>query len=364
MPIVVISLDGIKDIEIEKMAADAVRYPNIAAFFGAARYTGGVRTTFVSNTYPIHTAVGTRELSRDNGVISNILKTTEGGDVWAQEASLIKRPTLFDLAAQKGLKVAALAWPVTCGANINRNLPEVHPLKGQNRLWQHMRHGSAFFQLSAFLKHGKKLDGLKQPQLDDFLTSIAVDLLNRKRRPDMLFLHILAYDFICHDVGICDALDVARASVDASLGRILRAAGDDATVIVFSDHGHLNVHTTVNLQAEYGDRLFEQCGGSAFFTHDAEGVEDKPWFERFLTEHEMDVSGYAARAKYGIAAKVGFCFGTRQYAGNHGYPVDYDCYNVFYAIKGAKNAPPQIKFNDIRDVGELIAHEMEAFNLK
>ena len=232
MSLVVISFDGVKDTEFEKMANDPRRYPSIAAFMRASRYTGSVYTTFVSNTYPIHTCISTGRHPKEHGITSNLLGYADGAEVWAQEAKLIKARTIFQAAAQKGLKVGTVAWPVTCGAKITWNLPEVHPLPGQNRVREHLCHGSVIFQIQALLRHGKKLKGLKlvQPALDDFFTSVTVDLL-RTKKPDMTMVHLLAYDFICHEVGICDDLDIARAAMDSNLDRILDAAGKDATVI-------------------------------------------------------------------------------------------------------------------------------------
>ena len=357
MGLIVISFDGMTDKEFEKMAQDRDKYPNIADFKASSRYQGDVYTMFVSNTYPIHTSVATGKHPSEHGVISNLLGHEGGEDIWAQEAKIVKTKTIFDAANEKGLKVGAVAWPVTCGAKIKWNLPEVHIRKGQNRLIEHLCHGSVLFQLDALLCHRKKLAGINQPQLDDFLTSVSVDLLRRKN-PDLTLIHLLAYDFICHKAGICDSLDTARAAMDANLGRIIAAAPADTTIIIFSDHGHLNITDNVNLQEIYGDDLYEQCGGSAFFVRPVDGLENQPWFGRFLTEREMDVSGYAAHAAVGIAAKAGCSFGRGQYKGNHGYPRDYEDYRVFFAVKNGKN-DPILPFDDIRNVTALIAHELD-----
>ena len=359
MSLIVISFDGVKDTEFEKMAGDARRYPNIAAFMRSSRYTGGVYTTFVSNTYPIHTCISTGRHPKEHGIISNLLGRADGADIWAQEAKLIKARTIFQAAAQKGIKAGTVAWPVTCGAKIKWNLPEVHLLPGQNRVREHMRHGSAVFQIQALLRHGKKLKGLKiaQPGLDDFLTSVTVDLL-RAKKPDLTMIHLLAYDFLCHQTGICDELDIARAAMDHNLGRILAAAPENATVIIFSDHGHLNVKENIHLASLYGDALLEECGGSAFFARDLENIHKNPWFGRLLTPEEMDLSGYANRAAFGIGAARGYSFGPGNYRGNHGYPRDYDEYRVFHAVKNAKNGPHNLPFDDIRNVTAIISQEL------
>ena len=360
MSLIVISFDGVKDTEFEKMAADARRYPNIAAFMRDSRYTGDVYTTFVSNTYPIHSCISTGRHPKEHGIVSNLLgHTADGTDIWAQEAKLFTAPTIFTAAAQKGLNIGTIAWPVTCGAkSIKWNLPEVHLLPGQKRLREHMRHGSKLFQIKALLRHRKKMMGIQQPYLDDFLTSVMVDLL-REKKPDLAMIHLIAYDDICHKAGISDELDIARAALDQNLGRILQAAPDDASVIIFSDHGHLNVSNNIDLAPIFGNLLHEQCGGSAFFTQKIEIIEEYPWFGRLLTEEEMDVSGYASRAAFGIGAARGYSFGQGNYRANHGYPRDYDEYRVFHAVKNAKHSPHRLPFDDIRNVTAIIDQELK-----
>lgn len=358
--LIVISFDGVKDSEFEAMAVNKLRYPNITRFMSEASYTGGVRSVFVSNTYPIHTSVSTCSLPKEHGIYSNILKHDDTGYAhWMQHSYLIKKKTIFEACREKGLKVGAISWPVTCGAKIKYNLPELHIKEGQNRLWHQMKSGSLFFQLEAFLRHRKKLDGLKQPKLDNFFTAVAIDLIKNKQ-PDLVLVHLLAYDTFCHMVGLDHpVLDIGRASLDESLGKILKAAPDDATFLVFSDHGHLNVEKTVNLKELFGEHLFEQCGGCAFFRVPVDNLQNQPWFERMLTVDEMDTCRYAPLAVMGIAAKPGFFFGEKNYKGNHGYPVDYENYQVFYAFKGGKQTLPEQIFGDIRDVGNIICSELK-----
>lgn len=357
---IVISFDGLSDKEFEAMAADPAKYPAFAAFMAEAQYFGGVPSVFVTNTYPIHTSVITGKLPAEHGIISNFLgRDAEGREIWAEKISFIKEKTIFCDAAEKGLKVATISWPVTCGAGrkIKWNLPEAHILPGQSRLWAQMRNGSPLYQFMAFVRHGRKLDGLKEPQLDDFLASMTVDLLRRKRPPDLLMVHLLAYDIIRHKTGLSPELEVARASFDKSLGRILAAAPKNAAIIAFSDHAHLDVKESVDLSKTYGDALFEQCGGSAFFSRPVEGIEAAPWFNRFLTPKEMETSGYTPLAVQGVAAKPGFCFGRGKYAANHGYPADYADYQVFIAVKNGR-LKALMPFGDIRDVYALMKHQL------
>jgi len=358
MAILVISLDGMTDQVFEAMASAPATYPNIAKFKDQSDYRGGVRTMFVSNTYPIHASISTGKLPREHGITSNYVETA-GKRRWAQLSSYIQSETIWDAAHKQGLSIAAILWPITCGAgNIRWNFPEVHLHGQENQLVESLRHGSCGFQLGAFLRHGGKLlKGIGQPGLDRFTTAVTCDLL-RKHRPDLTLLHLIAYDTLSHwNGGKSEKLDLARRALDECLGRLLDAAGD-ATVLVFSDHGHLDVAKVIDLTQLFNDALLEQCGGSAFLTRPVDGIENSPWFGRFLTAQELDESGFAARgAALGIAAKPGYTFGTGSQRSDHGYPADYEDYQVFYALRG--NARPlEPVYGDVRDITAVIANEL------
>jgi len=358
MALIVLSFDGVTNTEFEKMAADAKTYPNIAAFFAKSLYSGPIYSTFVSNTYPIHTSINTGKHPADHGIISNLLEEGPDYEVWAQEAALIKSKTILEAATEKGLDTAAILWPVTCGAKIKWNFPEVHLLPGQKRLIQHLRHGSKWLQIRALRRFGHKLKGINQPFLDDFVSAVAADLISRKH-PDLTLVHLLAYDAIRHSVGMAPPLDAARASLDESLGRIMAAKRPGDAVLIFSDHGHIDIKHNINLAPIYGDGLYEQCGGSAFFNEDIKDIKEQEWFARFLTEEEMTRSGYKGRAVMGAAAKPGYSLSRGRYMANHGYPIDYPDYQVFYAAWGLARGIDNLPFDDIRNVTAIIQRELE-----
>jgi len=375
MGVLVISFDSVSDRAFQAMASDSKNYPNIAKFKKEAFYRGGIRTVFLSNTYPVHTTVSTGKLPKDHGIVSNLLPPKKNGErPWAQMAKYIKSKTIWEAAREKKLSTAAMLWPVTCGAKIDYHMPEVHPEKGQNMLFRSLLYGSALFQIFALLKHGAKLiKALKsmmngsggQPELDAFTVAVSCDMLKAKN-PDLALVHLIAYDALFHSCGSGGKeLDIAGKAMDTNLGRLLESSKHD-TVIVFSDHAQLDVNENINLYGLYGGIVFEQVGGSAFFNKGAENLteslEEQPWFGRYLTKEEMEESGYAGKAAFGIAAKRGFVFSENgKYRGNHGYPVDYEDYNVFYSVKGKNFAPEQEQKwlkKSVSDITAIIAKEL------
>ena len=377
MSVLVISFDAVGDKAFEAMASDSRQYPAIARFRQEAHYQGDVKTVFLSNTYPVHATVSTGKLPKDHGIISNLLPPKKNGErPWAEMASGIKAKTIWEAAREKKLSTAAMLWPVTCGADIDYHMPEVHPQKGQNMLARSLRDGNALFQLAALLKHGGKLikavkglaHGGGQPALDNFTTAVTCDMLKAKK-PDLALVHLIAYDTLFHSAGSKGKeLDSAKKALDTNLGRLLESSRYCDTVIVFSDHSQLDVHGNINLNAVYGSTaFFEQAGGSAFADKGAESLtadmEKQPWFGRYLTKEEMEESGYAGKALFGIAAKPGFFFSESSAAckGNHGYPADYEDYRVFYGVRGKNFAPGQEQAwlkKRLTDITAIIAREL------
>jgi len=371
MGVLVISFDAIGCNAFEEMAKDKKNYPNIAMFKEQAFYSGGIKTIFMSNTYPVHTSISTGKLPKDHGIISNLLPPQKNGiRPWAQMARYIKTKTIWDAAKEKNLSTAAILWPVTNGAKIDYHLPETHTEKGQNPLCRFF-YGSFFFQFAALLKYGRilvkaiiknKFRGIGQPAVDNFITAVTCNLLRRKK-PDLVLVHLLAYDHMFHyaEPGKKER-EIAKKAMDTNLGKLLKSWGD-GTVIVFSDHSQIDIIKNINLQALYGDFVYEQCGGSAFFKKAIEGLgmlhlEEQPWFERYLTKEEMQESGYLKKQVIGIAAKAGYCFSeSNVYRGNHGYPADYKNYNIFYAVRGQRHEQIQLN-NHITDITAIIAKEL------
>jgi len=366
MGVLVISFDAVGDKVFEAMAADG-NYPNVARFKREAYYRGGLKTVFVSNTYPIHTTISTGKLPKDHGVVSNLLPPNKNGErPWAQMARLIKAKTIWDAAKEKNLSTAAMIWPVTCGAKIDWHIPEVHPEKGQNIVLRGLMYGSPLFQIAAQLKHGRKLvkaliAGGGLLALDDFVTAVTCEML-KKKKPDLALVHLVSYDSAFHYTGSAGKeTEIAKKALDENLGRLLES-WSGGTTIVFSDHSQLDVNESVNLHDIYGNAVFEQVGGSAFVDKATKGLEGQPWFERYLTKEEMEESGYASKPVVGIAAKLGYIFSeSDKYKGAHGYPTDYENYNVFYAVKGKSFLPGQEQSwlkNHLTDVTAIIAREL------
>lgn len=356
--VLIISFDAVGDTQFDWL----MEYPNFSMFMKEAAVTHNVSSVYLSNTYPIHASVVTGVPPAAHGLISNVEPKPVAHPVWQSDARKISSKTLWQAAHQKGLTTAAVMWPVTAHAKeITYNIAEVMARPGQSQLVTSLKAGSKLTQTRLFLKYRHLLDGLRQPNLDNFASTCMADLIKTKN-PDLMLLHLTCYDTMCHMYGPDrQSLAPALLSLDQSLGKMMAAVGPDTTVLLFSDHSQLPVHTIINPNTLLRDQGFlemdpeggvtecrcfiECCGGSAFFHQKDLPADEIPriktlleqsaGFARFLTAEELFECGRKELA-FGFCAQEGFCYETMITAkkGNHGYPLDYQNYKVFYAVHG------------------------------
>ena len=379
----IISFDAVGDAEFERL----LEYPAFNAFSKQAAVFRNVPSLFVSNTYPVHVSVATGVTPGVHGVISNTGRFPSKHPQWNIHESAIRVKTLWQAAAEKGIKTAAVFWPVTAfSKSVRYNIPEVLPQPGKNQIVASMRAGSKLLQLKMLLRHGRLLSGVAQPNLDEFATACMVDIL-REEKPGLALIHLTAYDSLCHKNGKgSGAMDTAMESLDRNLGKLLDISGG-GDVLVFSDHSHKNVDTylepnkvltdagllgrggDIYLHGEHGC-FFECCAGSAFFHSGSLGagevcevrgkIEKSEGFGRFLTDEEMLVSGYS-EVSFGFCAKDGYCYAAFApgHKADHGFPVDTPDYQVFYMARGFGLSPGSVaQTGSLLDIAPLAASRL------
>jgi len=375
----IISFDSIGSSEFERLT----QYPVFNALSKQAAVFRDVSTVFLSNTYPVHTSVVTGVLPHIHGVTSNIEAFPSYNPVWNCDEGMIREKTIWQLASEKGIKTAAVLWPVTAfSKTINYNVPEIRARPGKSQILTSLKAGSAFLQLKMFLRYRSLLDGIKQPNLDSFSTACMTDILKEKK-PGLALVHLTAYDALCHDNGKdSGALETAFQAMDRNLAVLLEAAGDD-DIILFSDHSQVNVHTVLdpNVSLVHAGLIhqtsdgylpgenscfFECSGGSAFFhagnlntdrvNEVRSCIGQSEGFRRFLTSEELYDAGLE-KAAFGFCAKAGFCYEAfaADKKGNHGYPLDMPDYTVFYMVRGCGLEPGNITFGgSLLDIAPLV----------
>jgi len=396
--LLIISLDAVSNDDIA-ILADC---PTFRSLSEGGTLVYDVFPVFLSNTYPIHTSILTGCHPNKHGIKDNALPAP--GDArpgWNWYAKDIKVPTLYQKASELGHVTAGLFWPVTAGASIKYNIPEILPKRPwENQLVLSLTNGSPLFQLSSVLKHGKHLKGAFQPQLDDFSCAVLCDLI-RDKKPDLMMIHFTDVDTHKHHFGVNSPEAVAALKrMDQRLGSLLTSLessgmSNDCHVIVLSDHGMTDVTKSINPN-KYLEKIgllnyrlngsvaswkawFKCSGGSGFLylknPEDQETlvqvlkmmeglIQDKEsGIKGILNEEEFFLSGFNQESAFGIIPADGVEFvehPQNAHHANHGYSLKDKKYNTFYLLSGPRiKSGLKLQGGSLLDIAPLASDLLE-----
>lgn len=222
--------------------------PNIRSLMKEGAYANGVTSVFPSMTYPSHTTIVTGVQPAQHGVYYNGMFEATGstGKMYWNDSS-IKVPTLWKAAQDKGLKAAALFWPVSAGAPVSYNIPDIGSL-GEAVREQYSRPAGFISTVKADV-----FGGISKIQYgkDQNVARIAAYVI-KKDPPNLMAIHLFSVDHFEHMQGReGDSVKAAVADADSAVGIIISAlkqAGiwNSTALIVTGDHGFVSVQTTVS----------------------------------------------------------------------------------------------------------------------
>lgn len=328
--------------------------PNFKFILDNGTHIRKVTSVYPTLTYPAHTSIITGMLPKNHGIVNNTLfQPGRMNPDWYWYRKYIKCPTLYDLAKEKGLKTAALLWPVTAGANIDYNLPEIWPNKWyENQALVSLLSGTLCYVLKLNNKFGKLLKGISQPFLDDFILQSTLYTIKNKN-PNLLLVHFTDVDTHRHLYGYNS--EEAKSAIhrhDFRLGEIIKATKDigiyeDTTFVILGDHSALDEHSIININVlfkEAGlitldskgklknwDAYFSSCDGSGYVylknpynSHLVKKVEDilidfikreDSGIEALLNKEQAISLGANDNCSFMLEAKKGYYF-LEKYSGN------------------------------------------------
>jgi predicted AlkP superfamily pyrophosphatase or phosphodiesterase len=253
--VVLISVDGLRP---EFYLEENWPAPMLQQMRREGAHARAVKSVFPSVTYPAHTTIITGRMPIDHGLSYNgpfEPRGQTGRWYWEEEHILV--PTLWDAARAAGLKTASIFWPVSVGAPVDWNVPEVWPLDWEvDEFTDPMRRLSTPAGLVEELEREAtgRLSSTNfsfgRMNLDDKSSEMAAYLL-ATYKPNLLTLHLLAVDGVQHDEGRdSSSLPRALATLDRGVARLVEAAEqadilDRTTFLVTGDHGFINLHTEV-----------------------------------------------------------------------------------------------------------------------
>lgn len=248
--VLVISIDGMPSSYYMQPPAGLL-IPNIRRLMSEGSFAEAVEGVYPTVTYPSHTTIATGRMPAEHGIYTNLSSRKAGlnPEDWFWFSKAIRTTTLWQEAHQHHLRTASVAWPVTVGADIDWDVPEIWDAsKGEhaNPLYVgRFMNPLTTLQVGLALgipQHGSEDDGNRTRLASFFLT---------KHRPNLTLLHLEALDFAQHEAGprVPEA-NAALERIDTHVGELLatlRQAGleNSTDVFVVSDHGFLSVRRHV-----------------------------------------------------------------------------------------------------------------------
>lgn len=384
--------------------------PHFRLLLERGAFCSRVKSVYPSLTYPAHVSIMTGKLPKHHGIVNN-LRFQPGREKpdWFWQRRFIQGSTLYDEAEKAGLRVAALLWPVTAGARISYNFPEIWA----NRPWQHqltvsMLYGTPGYELDLFRHYGSMLQGVRQPMLDDFVQSCMMRTM-RLVRPDLLLVHLTDVDSMRHEHGVHsrEAQEALRR-LDMRLGQtmgLLKHMGEWKTtnLVILGDHYQKDVGCVLYpnydiVQKGWAEKKGDAIAGWRVAAQNADGAcyiylkdrtdEDlKLAVARWLKEWKNTPGGgirevYPGKrawekgadpgCSFMLEAEDGFYFrngctiprqqakkGNGIHRGAHGYDPDAPGYETFFLASGPDFQPQaQVDEMYLVDEGPILARAL------
>ena len=125
--LLLISIDGLRPDYVTAADSYQAKIPHLRRFLKDGAFADGVEGVIPTVTYPSHTTLITGVWPAAHGILANTTfdprRENQGGWYWYTED--IRVPTLWDVARQAGMTTASIQWPVSVGARVTWNIPEI-----------------------------------------------------------------------------------------------------------------------------------------------------------------------------------------------------------------------------------------------
>jgi predicted AlkP superfamily pyrophosphatase or phosphodiesterase len=251
--VIMISIDGLMPTSYTDPASPAA---NLRALAQGGAWADGVVGVLPTVTFPSHTTLITGVPPSVHGIVDNRILDPENRSegAWYYYARDIKVPTLPMAARSRGLRAAAVTWPVTVGMDIDYLSPE----------YMRYDHPESLTMLRALSSPRTLLDGVEAtrgkplgwPQTDRDRTDITLFIL-KTFDPHVLLLHLIDLDDAQHEFG--PGSPEARKTltmIDGLVGEIVaqvKSSGraSRTTFAIVSDHGFLPLKTMLQPNAAF-----------------------------------------------------------------------------------------------------------------
>jgi hypothetical protein len=376
--VILISVDGLLPAYYldEKWPAPAMQQ-----IYREGAHAVAVKSVFPALTYPGHTTLVTGALPARHGIYNNRKFEPVGDPPWLKDASLIRVPALWDAVRARGGKTASVLWPLTLGAAIDWNLPEIWP-GGDGDLVEALRGEDRPRGLLEELE--RDATGRLTPEnfnnkwiAHDLRVALIAEYLLERYWPTLLLVHTQASVQVPQEP---DWRNPRRARAIAGSDQVVNMVleviertkrWDRTAVIVAGDHGNTEVHTQIRpnvwlseaglrgrrLEGDDWRATFFALGGSAFLRVREPAADNiaavrkvladvpaaKRHMFRVLEREELDALGSDPESPLALAAASGFVIDDRadppdlqpNPGMSHGHHPDHPDMNTGFIAKGA-----------------------------
>lgn len=284
--VILISIDGFRpDFYLDK----SWPAPNLQSMMKNGAHAKGVRCIFPSVTYPSHTTLITGAFPAHHGITYNTMPNDKHVYEWTTDSRKIKSETLWQAIRKAGMKSASISWPISVGAEIDYNLPEIWSATNmsdrKSAIAEFATPKGFFSEIEEYAIGKAEINDLNLQYLtmDENNSRMAAYII-RKYKPEFLSIHIAGVDGAQHKEGRSgEGVHKALAAADHAVANILDAlikAGimESTTVIVTGDHGFVDINKVLapnvwlkelgidsKVDIEEPVAKFQAAGGAAFF---------------------------------------------------------------------------------------------------
>jgi predicted AlkP superfamily pyrophosphatase or phosphodiesterase len=243
--VILISVDGMPPDYYTAPEKLGLRAPTLTMMRQSGAHAEGMEGVYPTVTYPQHTTMVTGLRPAAHGIVQNRIFEAPSEPqtrYWYWYADALKAETLWTVAKKAGLTTAAVGWPVTVGAEIDYNVPEIYEPGENPATWK----WTAKHSTPGLLEKALGPDLKKDSSVDERLTSVG-EFIIKNYRPNLLLLHLIELDGAHHRNGPRTKAGIETAErEDGYIRRIIdatRQAGifEETTFFVVSDHGFASI---------------------------------------------------------------------------------------------------------------------------
>ena len=258
--LLLISIDGMRPDYVTRASEHGLKIPHLVELMKEGAYAKGVKGVLPTVTYPSHTTLLTGVWPARHGIHSNTtfdpLGKNAGGWYWYAEDN--HAPTLWKAAADAGLQVGSVSWPVSVSAaGVHYLIPEYWRASTDDDLKLMRAISTPGLMAHLGEQFGPYITDLERAIPGDHQrTRYSVAIL-KEHHPDLFTIHLAALDHLEHQSGpFSKESNAVLEEIDGMVGELeaaMRASHPNAVICVVSDHGFTKVDHHLRLLSAFVD---------------------------------------------------------------------------------------------------------------